>query len=393
MAERLKQSLQQLPNARKEFHTAKSKGSVKARTRAGKLEEGLQFSYRPRIDENSRLIAKKWDKCNTSVYERLYAGSYKAITERGCEHVPVKYCDKIMAKNQSSFTLRLYAEAKDTRAASKKEEAHVSKQSHNYVNDKHAANRFLKEFNKSLEGLSIENEQYLDYKTVERLMNRLGFAPVSANSTKYKKLLAKMLNALDKCNKGKISTAHLKRFIAGVLSIDLDLRRSGAELQEVYREYRFLYFTRQSNTDRVLGEQQLNRPKAHPVQSRSRLVAKRPTNPSDAFPPPPVRMQWKAKEAEQSTARKSSMSKDVKSARHRKTSTMRGKEELLQKSVGRKEPVLRIEVTVGGKVEKVFVYENDKATTLARYIAAKHSRIAANSRFKRRYEKSRREND
>eukprot|EP00826_Nyctotherus_ovalis_P034353 TRINITY_DN2845_c0_g2_i1.p1 TRINITY_DN2845_c0_g2~~TRINITY_DN2845_c0_g2_i1.p1 ORF type:complete len:408 (-),score=103.25 TRINITY_DN2845_c0_g2_i1:98-1321(-) len=407
MTERLKKSLQQLPNAHRGFHTEKSKSSMKTRTRSGRLEEGLQFSHRPQIDENSRLIAKKWDKCNTSVYERLYAGSYKAITERGCGNGIAKCCDKVMAKNQSSFTLRLYAKAKakDAQVVSKKEETQVSKQSHNYINDKHAANRFLKEFNKSMEGLSIEGEKHLDYKTVECLMSRLGFAPASANSTKYKKLLAKMLNALDKRNKGRISTTHLKHFIAGVLNIDLDLKKSSTELQEIYKEYKLLYFIRQSNTDKILSEQQLNKPKAYPVQSRTRLVTKRQTNSLESFLQPTIskdctKTQCKAKEAEQGTVRKSSMSKDVKSARHRKTSTIRGKDELLDKkhkererSAGRKEPILRIEVTVGGKVEEAFVYENDKAKALARYLAAKHSRILANSRLKRRYEKPRREND
>ena len=397
MTERIKRHSD---NTFRTFNTEKPK--INTRTRANKLREGMQFSYKPQIDENSRLMAKKSHRHNTPVYERLYANNPKASANKNSKSETKNR--KASSKNQSSFTLKQYTNEK-TRSSQLqlgREDTQASfKQTHSNINDKHLINKFLKEFNKATEGLTIPNNGYLNFNIIEQLMAKLGFGHTS--NKEYEKVLIRMFNTLDLQNKRKVHITHLKHFIAGVLNIDLDMKKTSRELQEIYKEYKLLYYIRQSNSDKILREKQLTKIKryVHKLAIPTRIKhIDRYTCPSESiFKPKDVAAKKVIEKNENDT------NKPLKTVRHKKASTMKVIDSLIEKSIermrkgrkdrerkrrilktsdnrehmlfnmdqNRKTPILRIEVNIGGRVEELFVFKTDAARTLAKSLAVKHS--------------------
>jgi len=408
MTERIKRHSD---NTFRTFNTEKPK--INTRTRANKLREGMQFSYKPQIDENSRLMAKKSHRHNTPVYERLYANNPKASANKNSKSETKNR--KASSKNQSSFTLKQYTNEK-TRSSQLqlgREDTQASfKQTHSNINDKHLINKFLKEFNKATEGLTIPNNGYLNFNIIEQLMAKLGFGHTS--NKEYEKVLIRMFNTLDLQNKRKVHITHLKHFIAGVLNIDLDMKKTSRELQEIYKEYKLLYYIRQSNSDKILRKKQLNKIKryVHKLATPTRIKhIDRYTCPSESTFKPKMNKSY-IREEEKDVAAKKGLEKDendtskpLKTVRHKKASTMKIIDSLIEKSIERmrkgredrerkrrmlktsdnrkhmvfnmnenkRSPILRIEVNIGGRVEELFVFKTDAARKLAKSLAVKHS--------------------
>ena len=144
------------------------------------------------------------------------------------------------------------------------------KLNYSYVNDPHVVSKFMKEFNDCIASFGIEindktDDCELDFTTMKQIMSRMGFthtgAVAEAEKNQYEKMILDIFTSLDGENRNMVKIGGLKKMIAGIFNISLELGDS-EESNRLHNEYKLLYLLRKSHVERPSTQQtgMVNRP-------------------------------------------------------------------------------------------------------------------------------------
>ena len=227
---------------------------------------------KPAINEFSKRMIKKRDSIDQkSIHERLYSirgppATTKAQKEEPTTAIAMSAKAKRLSKKESELILRLYKDAKareENLRSQRKEIEKKPKLNYSYVNDPHVVSKFMKEFNDCIASFGIEindktDDCELDFTTMKQIMSRMGFthtgAVAEAEKNQYEKMILDIFTSLDGENRNMVKIGGLKKVIAGIFNISLELGDS-EESNRLHNEYKLLYLLRKSHVERPSTQQ------------------------------------------------------------------------------------------------------------------------------------------
>ena len=382
-------------NINNQKQRAESSNRYYSKTDRDAEDDFINCYHQPKIDEYSKSLAKRSNRFNTPVYERLFEDSNSPKVS--AEKIPkpkLVVKPKKLCNNPSEASLRLYEDAK-TRDRIAKCRIEAMKKTHKGINTaKYVADKFLDEFNNCIKDMNIESEKEINLETMQELMVRMRLAPLHGKdeACQYELFISRMFEELDQENTGLVSLDQVKYFVAGIMNMKINPNRPVTETLRIHEEYKFLYFFRKlhcrftmkpiiesskyTNTKNSLIKKQNNsRPKTYRNNETKNLKTEvRPNKIS-------VKKNKETPSRQRTTGVKKALDfnpkpepkkKEIKKERTKEIAKEIVKESNFNPQLQRK-PLLRIQIDLGTHSEEVIFYKGDTVESLAEEFAESHS--------------------